>query len=59
MKILPRSDPLDPELGPLMGESYHHLAHLAPSEAGGKGEQPTVLSVIIAYLVLLWASEVK
>ena len=56
MEILPRSDPLDPELGPLMGESYHHLA---PSEAGGKGEQPTVLFVIIAYLVLLWASEVK
>ena len=56
MEIWPHSDPRGPELGSLMGDSYHHLA---PSEGGGKGEQSTGLSVITAYLVLLWATEVK
>ena len=41
-------------LGLLTGESYRHLA---PPEAGGKGERPAGLYVITAYLVLLCAGK--
>lgn len=52
IEILPHSDPRAQSLGLLICEVYHHLT---PSEAGGKGEQPTGIYVITAHLALLCA----